>query len=85
MVHQPDDDDKKKKKEKAKESVEENDDWVKEANRIKQLAGIKTIEEAPADDCDCEVHEEHDDCDRECCDEAPVAEAMYKKLTKLFR
>ena len=41
-----DDEDDDKKKEKAKESVEENDDWVKEANRIKQLAGIKTIEEA---------------------------------------
>ena len=36
----------KRKKKKAKEPVEENDDWVKEANRIKQLAGIKTIEEA---------------------------------------
>jgi len=57
------------------EAVEENDNWVEEANRIKELAGIKTIEEAPADDCDCEVHEEHSDCTPECCDETPVAEA----------
>ena len=77
-----DDEDDDKKKEKAKESVEENDDWVKEANRIKQLAGIKTIEEAPADDCDCEVHEEHDDCTPECCDEAPVAEAPIQEADK---
>ena len=36
-----------KRKKKKQEPAEENDDWVKEANRIKQLAGIKTIEEAP--------------------------------------
>lgn len=71
--------DDKEDKEDKKESVEENEDWVKEANRIKQLAGIETIEEAPADDCDCEVHEEHDDCTPECCDETPVAEAPIQE------
>lgn len=69
----------KEEKEGKKESVEENDDWVKEANRIKELAGIETIEEAPADNCECDVHEEHSDCTPECCDEVPVEEAPVEE------
>ena len=60
-----DDDDKKKKKEKAEESVEENDDWVKEANRIKELAGIKTISDIPTEELPTE--------------EAPVEEAPLQE------
>ena len=67
---------------KKTESVEENEDWVKEANRIKQLAGIQTIEEAPADDCGCDCGkspceacgEDHHNKE-ESIEEAPVQEA----------
>lgn len=71
-----------KDKEAKEESVEENEDWVKEANRIKQLAGIQTIEEAPADDCGCDCGkspceacgEDHHNKE-ESIEEAPVQEA----------
>lgn len=74
--------DDKEDKEDKKESVEENEDWVKEANRIKELAGIQTIEEAPADDCGCDCGkspceacgEDHHNKE-ESIEEAPVQEA----------